>query len=228
MHDVLDAIEAFFAHLSSVELVPLLIAVGCHLVELYMPWTQRIIAAAYPGERVAWPPILGAYVVSVGVNAVVPARAGDVMRLPRAPCGTGKYLHHACLHLCRHGDNGHGARGRAVRPQRSTLGVLPGLSLLPDLRSFDFAWFHTRPRAARDPVPACSRRTGTGDLVAAAAGRLPCSVLRAFSILREPSRYLRGVVAWQLADWALRLVTIWFFLDAFGVEQACRTSSSSR
>ena len=27
------------------------------------------------------------------------------------------------------------------------------------------------------------------------------------------------VVAWQLADWALRVATIWFFLGAFGIEQ---------
>jgi uncharacterized protein (TIRG00374 family) len=42
---------------------------------------------------------------------------------------------------------------------------------------------------------------------------------RAFAVLRDPTRYLRSVVSWQLADWGLRLVTIWFFLGAFGIEQ---------
>ena len=34
MNDVLDAVETFFTHLSSVEPVPVLLAVGCHLVKL--------------------------------------------------------------------------------------------------------------------------------------------------------------------------------------------------
>ena len=38
---------------------------------------------------------------------------------------------------------------------------------------------------------------------------------------RPPARpaTLRTVVVWQLADWALRLATIWFLLGAFGIEQ---------
>ena len=180
MHDVLDAIEAFFAHLSSVELVPLLIAVGCHLVKLACTsraW-RNVIAAAYPDERVPWPPILGAYVVGVGVNAVVPARAGDVMRLYLAHRAVpGEYLHHARLHLCRHGDNGHGARGRAVRLRAHAR--RPAGSLAPPRSAqLRLRLVHRPPaRGLRDPVPACSRRPGTRDLVAAAAGRLPCSVL---------------------------------------------------
>ena len=30
------------------------------------------------------------------------------------------------------------------------------------------------------------------------------------------------MVVWQLADWALRLTTIWFMLAAFGIEQSLR------
>ena len=30
------------------------------------------------------------------------------------------------------------------------------------------------------------------------------------------------MVAWQLADWALRLATVWFMLDAFRIEQSLR------
>ena len=45
---------------------------------------------------------------------------------------------------------------------------------------------------------------------------------RAFTVMRTPVRWLRTVVAWQLADWALRLATIWFMLDAFGIAQSPR------
>ena len=223
MHDVLDAIEAFFAHLSSVELVPLLIAVGCHLVKLACTsraW-RNVIAAAYPDERVPWPPILGAYVVGVGVNAVVPVRAGDVMRLylaHRAVPGSTYTTLTSTYVVMAITDT---ALAVVLFAYALTLGVLPGISLLPDLRSFDFAWFLAHPRGA------------AGILFLLAVAGLALAIWlrprlddfharfsRAFSILREPSRYLRSVVAWQLADWALRLVTIWFFLDAFGVEQS--------
>ena len=30
------------------------------------------------------------------------------------------------------------------------------------------------------------------------------------------------MVVWQLADWALRLTTVWFMLDAFRIEQSVR------
>ncbi len=41
-----------------------------------------------------------------------------------------------------------------------------------------------------------------------------------FAVLRSPARYVSTVAAWQAADWGLRLVTIWFLLDAFGIPQS--------
>jgi uncharacterized membrane protein YbhN (UPF0104 family) len=223
MRDVLDAIEAFFTHLSSVELAPLLIAVGCHLVKLACTsraW-RNVVAAAYPEQRVPWPPILGAYVAGVGVNAIVPARAGDVIRLylaHRAVPGS-TYTTLASTYVVMAITDT--ALALVLFGYALTLGVLPGISLLPDLGSFDFAWFIDHPRGAAGVVfllvvvglaLAIWLRPRVDDF------RARFSL--AFSVLREPSRYLRTVVAWQLADWALRLVTIWFFLDAFGIEQS--------
>jgi uncharacterized protein (TIRG00374 family) len=37
------------------------------------------------------------------------------------------------------------------------------------------------------------------------------------TILRTPRRYLREVALWDAADWALRLVSVFFFLHAFGL-----------
>ncbi len=47
---------------------------------------------------------------------------------------------------------------------------------------------------------------------------------QAFAVMRPPRRWLRTVVPWQLADWALRLATIWFFLGAFGIDQSIRNA----
>ena len=48
------------------------------------------------------------------------------------------------------------------------------------------------------------------------------TVAQAFAVFQPPARYARTVVLWQLADWGLRLATIWFFLGAFGIEQSLR------
>ena len=45
---------------------------------------------------------------------------------------------------------------------------------------------------------------------------------QAFTVVRTPARWLRTVVAWQFAEWALRLATIWFMLGAFRIEQSAR------
>jgi uncharacterized protein (TIRG00374 family) len=50
--------------------------------------------------------------------------------------------------------------------------------------------------------------------------RLRARVAQAFAVFEPPSRYARTVVVWQLADWGLRLATIWFFLGAFGIHQS--------
>lgn len=225
MHDVLDAIEAFFTHLSSVELAPLLAAVGCHLVKLACTsraW-RNVIAAAYPQRPVPWPPILRAYVAGVGVNAFIPARSGDVVRL---------YLAHRAVRGSTYTTLASTYVVMAITDTllalvffsyALTLGVLPGLSLLPDLSSFDFVWFLTHPREA------------SGILFALAVAALAVTIWlrpriddfrarfsQAFAVLRDPPRYLRRVMAWQLADWSLRLATIWFFLAAFGVEQTAQ------
>jgi uncharacterized protein (TIRG00374 family) len=47
---------------------------------------------------------------------------------------------------------------------------------------------------------------------------------QAFAVMRPPSRYLRSVVPWQLGDWTLRILTIWFFLGAFGIDQSVRNA----
>ena len=45
---------------------------------------------------------------------------------------------------------------------------------------------------------------------------------QAFTVVRTPARWLRTVVSWQLAEWALRLATVWFMLGAFRIEQSAR------
>ena len=77
------ASESFWHFLSDIAILPLLAAITCHLLKLCCTsraW-RNVLAAAYPDQVVRWPPILAAYVAGVGVNAIVPARAGDAVRI---------------------------------------------------------------------------------------------------------------------------------------------------
>ena len=80
---VLDGVDAFLDQIGSVAVVPLALAIGCPLLK--MACTSRawrnVLAAAYPQERVPWISIYGAYLAGVGINAIVPARAGDAVRI---------------------------------------------------------------------------------------------------------------------------------------------------
>ena len=80
---ILDGIDAFLDQLGSVHIVPLALAICCHLLKLACTsraW-RNVLAAAYPEHRVRWLSIYGAYLAGVGINAIIPARAGDAVRI---------------------------------------------------------------------------------------------------------------------------------------------------
>lgn len=222
---MVDAIEAFWADLADVRLGPLALGLACQLVKVACTsraW-RNVLAAAYPESKVRWRSIYGAYVAGVGVNAVFPARAGDLARLYLAhraiPGSTYATLISSTVVLTIVDFT----LALGLFLWALTQGVLPGLDILPSLPGFDFAWL--------------LRHDTVGQLLVAflAAGLLTLlvwarmhvanlreHVTQAFAVLRSPARYARTVVAWQLGDWGLRLVTIWLFLGAFGIHQSVR------
>lgn len=225
MQRILDGIEAFFAHLADVEFMPLAFAIGCHLVKLACTATawRNVIQAAYPDVRVPRRPILAAYVAGVGVNAIVPARGGDVAKLylaHRAVPGSSYTTLASTFVVMAIVDS---TLGLVFLGYALALGVLPSLDVLPRLPSFDFAWFIDHPLVSE----ILAAVLGAAIALAVVWGHRRIRAFRqrvaqAFTVLRTPARYLRTVAFWQLADWGLRLATIWFFLDAFGVEQSLR------
>jgi uncharacterized membrane protein YbhN (UPF0104 family) len=217
---VLDAIEVFLENLAAVDPQPLALAVLCHLAKLVAvtrAW-RNILADAYPQQRVRWRPLFGAYVAGVGVNAVLPARGGDVVKLylaRRAVTGS-TYTTLASTLLVQSIFDVVAASILLLWAMQ--LGVLPGLDVLSALPGFDFSWFIAHPRAA------------AGFLAALFVGlvflavwleqhvvALRTRVGQGFRVLRDGPRYVRRVALWQAADWALRIATVYFFLRAFDV-----------
>jgi uncharacterized membrane protein YbhN (UPF0104 family) len=104
-----------------------------------------------------------------------------------------------------------------------SLGVLPDLDVLPRLPSFDFAFLLDRPRLSLALGAALVLLLVLAAVwVRARVREFRAHLGQGVAVLRTPRRYLRRVVVWQAADWALRFVTISFFLRAFGVEPTLR------
>jgi uncharacterized membrane protein YbhN (UPF0104 family) len=225
---VLDGIDAFLDRLGSVELMPLSLAVACHLLK--MACTSRawrnVLAAAYPDERVPWRSIYAAYLSGVGVNAVFPARAGDAVRIVLAhraiPGSTYTTVISSTVVLSIFDL----AAGTALFVWALGAGALPGIDVLAGLESFDFAWLFARPLAFELLVAAILiALVLLGVWIRGHVANFRARVAQAFSVLRPPTRYLARVAPWQAADWALKVVVIWFLLDAFDIAQSLENAA---
>ena len=221
---VLDGIDAFLDQLASVDPLPVLIAVLAQLAKLVctsMAW-RNVLAAAYPHEDVRRRSIIGAYLAGVGVNAIVPMRAGDAVRIFVAhraiPQSTYTTVVSSTLVLSIFDI---AAASTLLAWAALTQDALPGLGELPSLPSFEFGWFLENPLATELVLAAILiALVVLGIWIHGHVVDFWGRVRQAFAVLRNPFTYLRSVAVWQAGDWALRLVAIWFLLDAFDIPQS--------
>jgi uncharacterized membrane protein YbhN (UPF0104 family) len=214
------AVGVFFDELASVGWGALAIALGLHFGKVVLrtfAW-RNILAAAYPGTRMPWRSIFGAYVAGVGVNSIVPGRGGDLVKLflvrHRVPATTyttlaSTLLAETVLDL---------VLALAIFLWALTQGVLPGLHVLPNLPSFDWGWLLGHPKASATVVAlltvgAIALWWWASQHVSDFRARIGLGLV----ILRDRRRYAREVASWQLASWVLRIASLYFFLEAFHV-----------
>jgi uncharacterized membrane protein YbhN (UPF0104 family) len=220
---ILDGLDAFLDQIGSVDFLPLALAIGCHLLK--MACTSRawrnVLAAAYPEERVPWISIYGAYLAGVGINAIIPARAGDAVRIVlahRAIPGSTYTTVVASTLVLSFFDM---FAATLLLTWAISLDKLPGLDVLSRLESFDFAWILARPLLFDLSIATTLVLVGiVAFWIAGHVANFRERVAQAFAVLSPPSRYLGRVATWQAADWTLRLATIWFLLDAFDIPQS--------
>jgi len=217
---IIDAAGTFFHHLADVHWLPLGIALAFHVLRLLSraPAWRNIIRAAYPEVKIPRRSVVGAYLAGVGVNAIVPARGGDLLR----------------LYLVRHKveATSYPTLGATVIVETLfdtvvaggilvwalTIGVLPGLDVLPHLPQVDWSWplRHKREAAIIGAVWLAVLIL----FVVIAIRRVrefKERVRQGFAILGNLSQFARQVIPWQAASWGLRLASVYFFLEAFRV-----------
>ena len=168
----------------------------------------------------ASPPLAAAYLAGAGINAVIPAHAGDVTKvflvkrqIPDSsyPAVTSSFFVQSVFDT-------------AGGPARPSLRDQPGAAAAacPNSRT-------CRPsRSPSGPTIRRRWRSPTGALMLAIVGRdlllahhvrrFWARVRQGLVILTQPRDYLREVVAWQGVGWLCRFAAFWFFLEAFGLD----------
>ncbi len=225
MGSFLDAVGDFVSNLASVQWGALLL--GVTAFGAYLTLRSRayfhVLRAAYPGERIQFRRIWGAYLAAYGFNNVVPARGGDVIKLfltrtsvpgSSYPAIGSSFFVEAIFDLCI---------AIPILAYAFSQGAFPKPPDFAALPAFDIAFFASNPRFTLFAL------TVLGILVLVAFAILSARV-RAFwarvrqglVILQDRRRYLREVFAVQFAGWTLRFTAFWFLLDAFGVGGSVR------
>jgi uncharacterized membrane protein YbhN (UPF0104 family) len=215
-----NAAGEFFTHLSDINWVPFAIALGfLAVMQLARAWAWRnVLRAAYPTSRISFLPLSAAYLAGAGINAIVPARAGDVTKIflvkrqidgASYPAVTSSFLVQAVFDT---------AIGILVLLYAISQGLLPEPPELPHLPAFEISFWADHPRTLAIVTATLIVLAAVGViLLSHRVRRFWERVKQGVVILTEPGRYLREVAAWQGVGWLCRFAAFWFFLEAFGI-----------
>jgi uncharacterized membrane protein YbhN (UPF0104 family) len=220
VHSFWSATTAFWSHVLDVRFSALLVAVLFVLANLILRATawRSILVDAHPGSKVRWRGATAAYLAGVGTNSIVPARAGDAMKV---------YMAHRSIP-----GSSYTTIAATLLPETlvdivigPTLlllayssGRVPHLPALGHLAAFEWSFFAEHLRWFALVLAAVLIAVGVffGYLerrVTAFWARVSLG----FAILRRPRRYLRRVALLQVAGWACRAAAMYWFLRAFHV-----------
>jgi len=213
-------VEAFFDNLSAIEWsafsMALLFLLG---MQLARAWAWRnVLRAAYPDVRIPFLRLGAAYLAGAGINALLPARAGDVTKvflvkrqIPGSsyPAVTSSFLVQTVFDT---------TVGVLVLLYAITQGLLPRPPQLPNLPAFELSFWAEHPQAfAIANVVVLLAIAVAVFVLAHRVRRFWDRVKQGVAILGMPRRYLREVAAWQGVGWLCRFAAFWLFLEAFGI-----------
>ena len=188
-------------------------------MQLCRAWAWRnVLRAAYPSKPIPFLPLSAAYLAGAGINAILPAHAGDVTKvflvkrqIPDSsyPAVTSSFLVQAVFDT---------TVGVLVLLYAITQGLLPPLPRIPDLPAFEISFWAEHPKTLAITVGVLAVAITVGIyLLAHRVRRFWARVNQGVVILGQPRRYLREVAAWQGIGWLFRFAAFWFFLEAFGI-----------
>jgi uncharacterized protein (TIRG00374 family) len=197
------------------------VALVLHFANLLLRATawRNILAAAHPQERIRWRTVAGAYLAGVGLNSVLPARGGDVMKVylvhrtvPDTPYTTitTSLLTETVFDALV---------GSLLLAWAFSAGAIPGA---PDLTSrlgaFEWSFFAQHVRLLAFLIATLLIALATCfSWLERRANRFWDGIKDGLAILTTPRRYMRQVVSLQALGWICRAGAMYFFLSAFGI-----------
>jgi glycosyltransferase 2 family protein len=215
-----DATTAFWSHLADVRPQALGIAVAFTLANLILrasAW-RIILQAGYPEGRVRWRSIVGAYLAGVGVNSIVPARGGDVMKVYLAHRAMPKAAYTTITSSLLAETLVDVFVGPTLLIAAYLTGRIPHLPALGRLAAFEYSFFASHARWFMLGLAVALILLGVFfTYVERHVARFWSRVRLGLAILLTPRRYFRTVVPLQLTGWGCRIAAMYFFLEAFRV-----------
>ena len=215
-----DAAGEFFRNLADIRWPALIGACLCLTgMQLARAWAWRnVLQAAYPDRRIGFTRFAAAYLTGAGINAIIPARAGDVTKVflvkqqiegSSYPAVTSSFIVQSVFDT---------TAGILVFIYALTQGLLPRPPELPRLPAFEISFWADHP----DVLLLAITIAGVGFVIvfAVLARRVEKfwqRVKQGLVILTTPRRYLTKVASWQGVGWLFRFASFWLFLEAFGI-----------
>jgi uncharacterized membrane protein YbhN (UPF0104 family) len=215
-----NAATAFFDHISDIQWTSFALALAfLAAMQLVRAWAWRnVLRAAYPNTPISFLHLAAAYLAGAGINAIVPARAGDVTKvflvkrqIPHSsyPAVTSSFLVQTVFDT---------TAGILVLLYAISQGLLPEPPQLPHLPAFEISFWAGHPRTLLIVTLAVLLAISIGVYyLGHHVRRFWDRVKQGVAILRQPRRYVREVAAWQGVGWLCRFGAFWFFLEAFGI-----------
>jgi len=216
----LDSVGSFFDNLAKIQLGSLaiaLLAFGIYLTFRSLAFFH-ILRAAYPGERIAFRRIWGAYVAAYGFNNVIPARGGDVIKLflTRQSVPHSSYPAIGAAFAVELGFDV--VMGVFILAFAFSQGVFPKPPDFASLNAFDLSFFAGNLRFTLFLLTALAVLGLVAfALLSVRVKAFWARVRQGLTILRDRRRYLREVFLVQFAGWGFRFTAYWFMLEAFNV-----------
>ncbi|HYB25719.1 MAG TPA: lysylphosphatidylglycerol synthase transmembrane domain-containing protein [Solirubrobacteraceae bacterium] len=222
---LIDSIGTFFSQLENLRWGALLL--GLALYAVYLLLRSRALwgalHAAYPGERIRWRDVWGAYMVGYAINNVFPLGGGNVAQLflTRAAIPASSYPTVATA--LSTGVIFDWFMGLLVMCFAFTQGVFPKPPDFSKLPAFDISFFASNMRFTLFLLTVLGVVFLVGfALLSAKVKAFWERVRQGLAILRDRRRYRRDMARWQFASWIARFASYWAMLEAFHIGGSVR------
>ncbi len=218
---------AFWHGLTAVAFGALALALAFHLANLLLrtrAW-RNILQAAHPRSHVRWRTVAGAYLAGVGINSILPARGGDVMKVYLAGRGIEGGSYPTVVSSLLAETVFDAVVGTLLLIWAYSTGAIPHLPDLRILDAFEWSFFANHVRVFFTVLAVLLIAVGAffgwiERRVTAFYARVRAGV----AILGQPRRYLRSVVSYQALGWGCRIGSMYCFLDAFHIHASVRNA----